>query len=210
MRIPAIVLMTCLSVSAPVIALADGCHDTIAGMFFGGALDPSLRPPYRESVTSLAPDGSVLLTYEVTSEAADRMMTVANGMATLMLGEQMWIKTAPDGAWVLSPPSSPLNAVERNRAHREQMRANLTETSCDGLYEFDGRKVERYTYRTKTEPDQDGIYFGALYTAYVDPQTGLLALMDSTQMIAHYAPASSPNRTVSQYFYDPTIRLERP
>ena len=191
-------------------AQADECRDRIAGMFFGGALDPTQRPHYRLVVDTLKADGSYARAYEVIWAAVDQAMTIQNGMYILMRGEQSWLGNSADGPWTLSPPSQPMNAIEGDKQRRAQMQANLSDTSCDGMYEIEGKQVERFTFRTMMKDEAQGTYYGALYTAYVDPATNLLMRQDSTETVAHYAPTPSQDRDIQQYFYDPSLTLPDP
>ncbi|MCB1342784.1 MAG: hypothetical protein KDK24_17280 [Pseudooceanicola sp.] len=191
-------------------AHADDCRDRIAGMFFGGALDPTLRPPYHLTVNTLKADGSYVHSYDVTWLAVDQAMTASNGMYSLMRGEKAWLANSPDGPWTFSPPAEPFDSVNRDIAQRRQMVANLSDTSCDGMYTLDGKTVERFVYRTMTRDDSNGTYFGALNTIYVDPETNLLVRLDDAEFVAHYAPQPSPDRNIMQYTYDPALTLPQP
>lgn len=191
-------------------ASADECRDRIAGLFFGGALDPTQRPPYRLTVDILKADGSFVRAYEVIWLAVDKAMTIQNGGYFLMRGEKAWMASAPEGPWQFSPPSEPFDSVNRDVRQRQQMVANLSDTSCDGMYTIEGKTVERFTYRTMVKDDSIGTYFGALNTAYVDPETNLLVRMDDAEFVAHYAPQPSGDRNIMQYTYDPTLTLPDP
>lgn len=207
MRILAAIL--CIFCSVPA-AQADPCRDRIAQLFFEGPLDPNGRPPYRLTSGTLKPDGSYEPGFEVIWLAVDQAMTIQNGMHILMRGERSWIANAPEGPWTLSPPSQPFDAVQRDIAQRRQMQDNLTDTSCDGMYTLEGRTVERFAYRTLVRDDSQGIWFGALYAAYVDPETGLLMRMEESESVAHYAPTPSPDLRIQMYAYDPSLTLPDP
>lgn len=208
MRFLVLAVAAALSLTGP--ARADDCRDRIAALFFGGALDPTQRPPYRLTVDTLKADGGFVRSYEVIWLAVDQAMTISNGMYSLMRGEKAWLANAPEGPWQFSPPSEPFDSVNRDIAQRKQMVANLSDTSCDGIYTIEGKSVERFTYRTMVRDDSIGTYFGALNTAYVDPETNLLVRMDDAEFVAHYAPQPSGDRNIMQYFYDPSLTLPDP
>ena len=199
-----------LSLAATVAPAAETCRETIAAMYFDGPFDPGQRPPYRMISGSFAPDG----TYTQTGQAVwtDPLTSISGTGESFMLvaDTKVWTGPSMQGPWTRMQAPMTANREDLDLRQRQQNAKNLTETSCDGTYEIDGRRVERFTFRTRTDPDDQGMYFGALNTVYVDPAINQVVRWDYAENISSWAPEKSADRLVNQFMYDPSITIEVP
>jgi hypothetical protein len=202
-----------LAALAPIPALADACTDEIAALFHGGALDPFTRPPHMIETTTRDASGAVQYEMLTLWDTPLRSLSGMKGqMVTLMIGPDTWIGPGPQGPWTKAPNQNPPDMAAFQAAIRDQLAANLRDTACPGQTTLDGQTFTTYRFTTQTDPnpDQGGSYFGAAYTVYISPETGLLAREDQTGAFAHYQPAPGTDTTVALYSYDPALQLAAP
>jgi hypothetical protein len=204
-------LVMALAVLAPTDpARADGCAAEIAALFDGGALDGLARPSRHETHVLVAADGTVTPRQDVTVETILRYRSVAGGAWTLVDGARMWSGTAPDGPWTPLGTPLPGDMLDRYRDMQAATLRNMTEAECLGAGDLGGLPVVAYRYRSRTDPGPEGQWWGGLYTAYVDPATGLLHRLDTAEMVASWQATPSPDTEVITMRYDPSIRIAVP
>lgn len=192
----------------PLPAIADACHDEIAALFDGGTLDSGARPKHWQIREVFAPDGSLLYTFEfkVASATQTAAGVIGSGNYMMTIGNKTWSGPSIDGPW--SPSGDMSGDIAASQAQVvTSMRANLAETECLGLTEFDGESYLTYKYRTKTDPSpvRGDSWWGALDTIYLDPKTGQVMIWIQTEHIASWAPDMKMERHVTRLKYDETI-----
>lgn len=192
-------------------ARADACHDEIAALFDGGPLDPFALPPHRFTHVVTGQDGSPRYAMTVTFESPVRMMTeMDTGMRSLVIGSESWMAQGKAAGWTKVPNVLPDDMAALHARNRDQMRANLTATECLGLVQVDGQPLTAYRYATQTDPDPAGIYYGATYTTYLDPDSGMKMRQEVDREISHYQPQPGTDHTVQVFTYDDSIAVMPP
>lgn len=204
-------LLLCLLL--PGAALAEDCRDRIVALYSGGAMDPFARPAHSYVATTYGADGAVRWVYEGRYETALKTIGgMQGGSPILMIGSDTWTGPGIDGPWTATPNQNPPDMEAFIRGQMAQNVANLDRTRCDGMVDVDGQSLERFSWFTKTDPTEaaQGAWFGGVYTAYVDPATGLLMRLETSESVAHYQPQPGTDTQVSVYTYDPSIVIDAP
>jgi hypothetical protein len=191
-------------------AQADACRDEVAALFDGGPLDPRTVSPRVITAVLVAADGTVTPQYEATIETVTRSMNHINGMYILMDGTRSFMGDGPDGPWTETGNSMPADGAARSLAQAQSMQRNLSDTECLGQGDLGGQTVVAYRYRTRVDPTPEGSWWGALYTTYIDPVTGLMVRQDGAERIASWAETPSTDTEVLTIRHDPAIRLAVP
>ena len=97
--------------------------------------------------------------------------------------------------------------------HREMAEStlrNATEMSCPGNEMLDGREVTKYVYRSVSDPNEYGSWFGALNTVYVDVELDEAVRLEAAESVASWAPEKSEDVMITTIVFDPTIKIEQP
>lgn len=204
------VLLVALAVLNPAAAFADPCTDEIAGLFEGGAFDPFVRPNRREITVQVQPDGTETPLNEVLWDGTLKSINHQNGVYYMAIGTKAWQASLVDGPWTFSGDMGDFDPDEMTRATNRSMAANLSETECPGVVDLEGQRAVKYVFRTKTDPNRFGSWWGGLYTAYVDPRTGLKLREDIAEYVASWAPDPAQTVNVTVVEYDDTISIEAP
>ena len=203
-----------LPLSRPAHALDDTCPNLITAMMQGGALDPFERPPHRFTNTVTAPDGTVRYVFHTVWDTPARSISGIKGSGpfTLVIDRDSWTGPGPDGPWTAAPNQLPPDREAFQRKQLAQMVANLSLASCDGPVEIEGKTYDRYSYFTKTDPDDNmgGAWFGALNIVYIDAETERVMRWEMTDFVSSFAPEVNEDRHTQVFTYDPTISLTRP
>ena len=192
--------------AAPV--LADACRDEIAALY-DGAIDPFQRPPHRQIVQVYDADGNPTRQYLNTIETPLR--TIAGEPAasyfTMAIDRDLWNGPSPEGPWTQNPAQMPEGREETMRGQYAELRENLTDTVCHGTT-ADG--LVHYTYRTQTNPDDTGGFFGSLDQIWLDPDTGQIVRFELTDFVNAWTEGVSKERHVIEVEFDPTIKVDPP
>jgi hypothetical protein len=191
-------------------ARADACAETIAALFDGGPLDPMVRPKRREQTLSVAPDGTVTPVVEALWESVTRVVSHSNGIYILADGANSWTGPGWTGPWTAQGATMPADGGAMSRAQTAAMARNLSETECLGEGDLGGQRVTAYRYRTRTEPNDYGAWWGAHYTAYLDAASRQLVRLDAAEGVSSWAPAPAAEVQVTLVTYDETIRIAVP
>lgn len=205
MRLIAILLAASLT---PTMAFSDTCRSEIEALF-DGPLDPFQRPPHRQIVQMLDAEGNQ--TREMLNLFETPMRTIAGEPAanwfTMAIDQEIWNGPSIDGPWQPNAAKMPADRDEAMaRAHRE-LRENLTDTVCHGANDK-GDLV--YTYRSKTNPDENGTFFGALETVTLSSETGQIILFDKTEFENPWTEGRSTERHIISLEYDPDLQVSHP
>ncbi|WP_417207548.1 hypothetical protein [Antarctobacter sp.] len=203
-----------LSLAPPATAQDTTCHDRIAAMMQGGALDAFQRPPHRFSNTVTDPEGTVRYVFDTLWDTPARSVSGIkdSGNYTMVIDSDSWFGPSLTGPWTKAPNQLPPDREAFQRKQVAQMVANLTDTACPGAVEVEGMTYEAVTYFTKTDPDDSmgGAWFGALNTVYIDPKTDQVMRWEMTDFVSSFAPEVSKDRHLQIFTYDPAISIERP
>lgn len=191
-------------------AAADPCRETIAAMFQGGPMDPFVRPKRHETTIRHNPDGSETMVTDVFWETVLKSVSASGGNYYLTYDLDMWSGPSFDGPWTPTGSKLPADFAEMTRQMSVQQAANLSETSCAGEVSVDGQALVKYVYRTKTDTNVHGSWFGGLYSAYLDPASGQLARLETAETVASWAPDAAAFVDITTVIYDPTISVVRP
>ena len=190
----------------PLPAMSD-CAADVAALFHGGPLDPFERPNRRETTIIRAPDGSETAAADVLWDGVTRSINCYPGGCAMMIDREAWMGQNFDGPWTAAPTQAPDDPEAFARAIADDMAANLTEAVCAPDSLLDGRPAAKYIYRTRTSPNEFGSWFGGLYTAWIDAETGRLVRLEETESVASWAPDPAPAVKVTTIRYDETIEI---
>lgn len=175
-------------------------------------LDSFRRPPHRTETTVYDPDGTVIRTLDTIWESPLAVVSGVRGdsLFTLLIGQDFWTGPTLDGPWQKSDyPLAEDLTTQANRMHAEQA-ANITDVTCPATVSLDGATYIAVGFRTQTNKDSNGSFFGALNTAYLDPETRLPQRWEQTEFINSWTSGVDMGRQVILFTYDPTIRLPLP
>ena len=194
------------ALSTPV--LADACHDEIAALF-DGPLDPFQRPPHMQIVRALDSEGNETRVFHNTIETPLRTMsgTRTENWFTLAVDRDMWNGPSEEGPWTKNAAQMPEGREEAMRTAYAQQRANLTDTVCHG--ETD-EGLLHYTYRTQTDPDATGGFYGSLDQIWLDPDSGQIVRFELTEFVNAWSEGVSQERHLIEVVFDPTIKIDPP
>ncbi|MGP6087083.1 hypothetical protein [Antarctobacter jejuensis] len=217
MAAPLRLIATTLLVAAtalPVQAQDSACHDRIAAMFTGGALDPFVRPPHRFTNTVTSPEGDTRYAFLTIWDSPARSISgiIGTGPFTLVIDGDSWTGPAPEGPWTAAPNMLPDDYEGFQRAQLAQMLANLTDTTCHGTVELDGTTYDKVEYVSRTDPNEDmgGAWFGGRNIVYLDPDSQRVMRWELTDFVSSFAPELNKDIHVQVFTYDPSISLSRP
>lgn len=187
---------------------ADGCRDEIAALY-DGPLDPFQRPPHRQVVQVHDADGNALRQFHNTIETPLRTISgeVASQHFTLVVDRDIWNGPSPEGPWTANPAQMPEGREEAMRTQYAQLRANMTDTVCHGT-DADGRIS--YSYRSQTDKDATGSFFGSHDRIWIDPDTGQIVRFELTDFVNAWSSGVSAERHVIEVTFDPSIKVKRP
>ncbi|MAQ81817.1 MAG: hypothetical protein CMH12_01135 [Maritimibacter sp.] len=199
--------LAALLLAAP--AVADPCLEEIAALFDdGGAMDPFARPPLHQFTQEYDTDGNPTRLNEALFDGP--LKTIAGVAAenhfTMAIDRDLWNGPSLDGPWTGVDYQFPQGREEQMRAALAQNRANLTDTACHGTE--DG--LLHYTWRTQTDKDATGMFYGGLTDAWVDPDTGLMMRMEMTEFVNSWTEGTDMARHEVRFEYDPSISVTAP
>lgn len=197
----------CLSLPAAP-ALADACRDQIAALY-DGPLDPFQRPPHRQEVQMYDAEGNATRLMSNTIETPLRTIAgeTATNYFTMVIDRDMWNGPSPEGPWTSLGMQTPDGREEGLRRAYAEQRENLTDTVCHGTGD-DG--LIRYTYRTKTDLDANGVFYGGLDTITIDPVHGQIVRFEMTDFVNSWSEGVSKERHDIEVIFDPTIKVTAP
>lgn len=197
---------------APLPAAAD-CAADVAALFDGGALDPFDRPNRREVTVSVTTDGTETTETPVSDvlwDGVTRSINCTATMCAMQIDTEMWTKPVGTDAWAAAPSQLPDDPEAFAQGIVDDMAANLSEPDCLGADMLGGRAVTVFRYRTKTNPNEFGSWWGGLYTAFVADDTGRLVRLEETESIASWAAGPDPAVKVTTVTYDDSISISAP
>lgn len=194
----------------PLPVVAQSCDETLTALFTTGSFNPFNRPSWKERTVQITEDGTETHVVDATWQDPTRVLSFSNGSYSISVGSQMWTSTSEDGPWTAANAILPEDMAEFHRLHNEALMRNMTDVSCPGTEVIDGREMAKYIYRTQTDPNEYGSWFGGLYTSYVDAETGLLMRVEIRESIASWAPNPAEGVNVTVLEYDPTIKVDPP
>lgn len=200
--------ITLMFLCVPGLALADPCKEEIAELF-DGPLDPFQRPPHIQTVQIFDATGAEVRV--MTNYIETPLRTIAGVPAesyfTMAVDRDIWNGPSPEGPWTANPAQMPEGREEGLRDTYAQLKANLTDTECHGA---DDAGNLRYTYRSQTDPDPTGGFFGSLDTVTVDAGSGQVIRFEMREFVNAWTDGVSKDRHVIEVTFDPEIRVTPP
>lgn len=198
-----------LALALPLPAAAD-CAGDVAALFRGGALDPFVRPNRREVTVTVAPDGTESPLSDVLWDGVTRSVNCTPTICAMQVGAEMWMRPVGTEAWTAAPSQLPEDLEGFARAIVDDMAANLDAVECLDEQELDGQAVQVFRYRTRTNPNEFGSWWGGLYTAFIGADTGRLVRLEETETIASWAAGPDPAVKITTVTYDDSIAISAP
>ena len=175
-------------------------------------LDPFKRPPHRSEMYVFSPDGTqsrILDTIWETPIAAISGIR-GNSEYSLVIGPDIWMGPTADGPWAKLDYSLPEDRQTQLAQLNAEETANISDVTCPAMVSLDGTPYLAIGFRTQTNKDAGGNFFGALNAVYLDPDTRLPIRWDQTEFVNSWKPGVDMERQVTVFTYDPTIRMLRP
>lgn len=202
----AFLLLLILPLAAP--AWADACRDEIAALH-DGPLEPLNRPPHKQITTVYDPDGSVV--YDLVSLVKTPLRTISGQESanwfTMAIDRDVWNGPSLDGPWTANAAQMPEGREAQMRQLTLDFKANLSDTVCHGPDESGN---PRYTFRTQSNPDATGAFFGSLDTVTLDATSGEAIRFERTEFVNSWTEGVSMQVWVSENIYDATITVSPP
>lgn len=188
-------------------ATADPCKDEIAALF-DGPLDPFQRPPHRQVVQVFDADGTQTQTYINTIETPLRTIAGVPGVhLTLVVDRDVWNGPNLDGPWTPMAGQMPEGREADMRRQQAELRDSLTDTECHGAG-TDGRIS--YSYRSQTQPDATGGFFGSHTRIWIDPGIGQITRFELTDFVNAWTEGVSKERHEIDVEFDSSIKVMPP
>jgi len=197
------------ALALPLPAAAE-CAADVAALFQGGALDPFERPNRREVTTLHSADGPVTQVSDVLWDGVTRSINCTETLCAMQVGTQMWIKPQGTETWMSAPSQLPEDPEAFAQAIVDDMLANLADQDCLGPNLLDGRDVTVFRYRTKTNPNEFGAWFGGLFTVFIAADTGQLVRLEELESVSSFAPEPGLDLRVTTVTYDDSIVISAP
>jgi hypothetical protein len=201
----------CVAIALAHPAFATSCRDEIVALYDGGPLDPFVQPPYRYETTVTAADGTVKYEYITFFDTPLRSMNGLKGQTMyLVIGRDTWSAPGPEGPWTPTQNSLPEDMEGSQRAIRDQHAKNVTDAECLGKLDRDGATYVVYRFTTQTDPGDDGVFFGANHTVFIDPEVNRMMIQEQRGFFAHYQTEPGTDISVAVYTYDPSFAISVP
>ncbi|MCF8483953.1 MAG: hypothetical protein K9G71_01985 [Rhodobacteraceae bacterium] len=175
-------------------------------------LDVFKRPPHRTEMYVFSPDGTQLRIVDTLWGSPFDAVSGIRGDAnySMLIGQDFWTGPTMDGPWTKSDyPLQEDRQAQVARMHAEET-SNISDVACPVMVSLDGKTYISVGYRTQTNKDANGTFFGAMNTVYLDPKTRLPIRWDMTEFINSWKPGIDHELQITVFTYDPTIRLPRP
>jgi hypothetical protein len=137
----------------------------------------------------------------------------ANCTATvcaLNVGNRIWTAPGIEGPWTPAPTQLSDDPEGFVRAIGEAMAANLSDPECPGTQTLGDRPVQVFRYRTRTNPNEFGSWWGGLYTAFIDVETGQMIRLEERESVASWAADPAPGVKITTVVYDDAIAIAAP
>lgn len=194
-------------------AAADPCRDEIAALFANGPLDAYQRPPHRHEKQVFDASGALTLTFSSIVETPLRSISgIKGGDMTLTIDDDTWTGPSPDGPWAPSQNNMPKDREPWHRAMQAQQAANLSDTACPGIVDFDGHQWLSYRFSTRTDPNpaMGNAFYGSSDTVHIDPETRQVMRWEQTGLYSSWLPEPGKDTYVTTFSYDPGVRVTAP
>jgi len=195
-------------------AFADACRDEIVALYSGGAMDDDARGPHHIEMTNYAADGTMTERHvgQVISGTHYTLYSEVSKNAVLYVRTDIWYKSGgPDGPWGNHQEITAVRADDLRRQLAEKA-ASVSEAECLGQQEEDGKTYTVYRWRvfTETLEEYGGGVNGARHEAWVDPETGTLAMRKDSEVVTPWKKEADGSTVVTRFDYDDSITILPP
>ncbi len=197
-------------IAAP--ALGD-CRAEIAALYDGGAMDEFTRRPHHIEMTDYAADGTMTERHvgQQINGTHYTLFSEMRGMGVLYVGTEVWYQMSKDAAW---GNKQTMPAVRKDDLMRQQAEkaASISEEECLGTMQGEGEDYLVYRWRvfTDTSEEHGGGINGAVHEAWVDPDTGELAILKDSDVVTPWMKEPDGSTRVTRYRYDDGIVITPP
>ncbi len=193
-------------------AASQDCIEKVRAMH-KGAWNPFTRTPHRSVRTEYDSAGKVLLVWDNIVQSPLRTISgIRNqGPFALVIDNKAWTGPSLEGPWT---------STQDLPAGRKENLMRLNQSTIDGIHSaecaqtvvLDGKNVEKYTFKIKTAADkkQGGLWLADTNTIFFDPAAQQIVRWEKTEMQSSWAPKPSQNRHITEFDYDPNIKVEAP
>lgn len=171
--------------------LADACLDEVKAMYLedGGVFDPAFDIQHQEVTFNRMPDGTEQIVVTARWQAPDQVISAfPDGRFMLLWGQDFYDGSSWDGPWTDTGSDNPYDAMEFARDMNASSAASITEATCDGEVDVEGRTLLRYAYRVRTETAGGQSWWESDQVLYIDPETGRMAITEEHNLMESWAP----------------------
>jgi len=213
-RIFSIVPALLLGVAIAQPALAQACRDQIVALYDGGAMDDGARRPHHIEMTQHASDGTISERHvgDVISGTHYTLYSEISKNAVLYVGTDIWYKMGgQDGPWG-NHQEMPAVRADDLRQQLAEKAASVSEAECLGQMDNGGKPYTVFRWRvfTETLKEYGGGVNGAVHEAWVDPDTGELAMRKDTDVVTPWKKEPDGSFVVTRFDYDDSITILPP
>lgn len=115
-----------------------------------------------------------------------------------------------DGPWTDTGSDNPYDAMEFARDMNASSAASITEATCDGEVDVEGRTLLRYAYRVRTETAGGQSWWESDQVLYIDPTTGRMAITEEHNLMESWAPEPKDYVRVTTAVYGTDFAIAAP
>ncbi len=195
-------------------AFANECRDRIAALYNGGAMDERVRRPHRIEILQYDSQGTMTERHvgKVIDGTHYQLFSEVSKMGVLYVGTEIWYASgSPDGPWGNKQEMPAVRAEDLVR-QLEEKAASVTEAECLGQMQDNGVAYDVYRWRvfTETLEEYGGGINGARHEAWVDPDSGELAILRDSEVVTPWKKTPDGSRTETRFTYDDSITITAP
>ena len=203
-------LKIAFAVTLLAVPAAADCIAEVKSLFVGGPIAPFARGPWHEVTMIVAEDGTETLSADSEWETPSRVKTITPTSHIIAIGSETWMSNTKGESWDYVGATLPDDIEAFHKAHNAALMRNMTDVFCEGTVELDGQMMNKYIYRTKTDPNEFDSWFGGLYTAFIDVENNQLKRLEIRESIASWAPEPAKTTSITVLDYDIGIKVNPP
>ena len=205
-------LLLCIPLVLATPALAD-CRAEIVALYDGGAMDEFARRPHHIEMVDYAADGTMTERHvgQQINGTHYTLFSEVRGMGVLYVGTEVWYQMGKDAAWGNKQTMPEVRKDDLMRQQAEKA-ASISEEACLGTMQEDGKDYVVYRWRvfTDTSEEHGGGINGAVHEAWVDPDSGELAILKDSEVVTPWKKEPDGSTRVTRYRYDDGIEITPP